>query len=122
VFYLSHSDWCEVEYRGFLISISLITKDVEHFFRFVSAIRHSRAVKSLFSYEPQFLIGLLVSLESNFMSSFYVLDINPRSVVGLVNVFSQSVGLFFVLTTESFTLQKLCTFMRSHLTTLDRRA
>jgi len=37
-----------------LICISLMTKDVEHFFRCFSAIRHSSAVNSLFSSEPHF--------------------------------------------------------------------
>nr|pir hypothetical protein 6 - rat [Rattus norvegicus]CAA37649.1 ORF6 [Rattus norvegicus] len=99
-----------------------MTKDVEHFFRCFSAIWHSSAVNSLFSSEPHFLIGLFVSLRSNFLSSLYILDIRPLSVVGLVKIFSQSVGCRFVLTTVSFALQKLCSFMRSHLSILDLRA
>ena len=62
------------------------------------------------------------SLESNFLSSLYILDISPLSDVGLVNIFSQSVGCCFVLLTVSFALQKLCNFMRSHLSVLDLRA
>jgi hypothetical protein len=38
------------------------------------------------------LIGLFVSLESNFLSSLYIFDNSPSSDVGLVKIFSQSVG------------------------------
>jgi hypothetical protein len=68
------------------------------------------------------LIGLFGSLESNFLSSLYILDISPLSNVGLVKIFSQSVGCPFVLLTVSFALEKLCNFMRSHLSILDLRA
>jgi len=85
--------------RVVLICISLITNDVEHFFWCISATPYSSAVNSLFSSELQFLLGLLVSLQSNFMSSLYILDISPLSVVGLVKVFSQSVCCCLVLTT-----------------------
>jgi hypothetical protein len=62
-----------------------------------------------------FLIGLFGFLESNFLSSLYILDISPLSDIGLVKIFSQSVGCLLVLLTVSFALQKLCNFMRSHL-------
>ena len=42
---------------------------------------------SLFNSAPHFLIGLFVSLESNFLSSLYILDISPLSDVGLVKIF-----------------------------------
>jgi hypothetical protein len=44
-----------------------------------------------------------------------MLDISPLSNIGLVKIFSQSVGCLFVLLTMPFALQKLCNFMRSHL-------
>ena len=69
-----------------------------------------------------FLIGLFASLESNFLSSLYILDIRPLSDVGLVKIFSQSVGCLLFLLTVSFALQKLCNFMRSLLSILDLRA
>ena len=93
-----------------------MTKNVEHFFRCCSV------ENSLFSSVHHFKIELFVSLESNFLSSLYILDISPLSDVGLVNIFSQSVGCCFVLLTVSFALQKLCNFMRSHLSVLDLRA
>ena len=56
------------------------------------------------------------------MSSLYILDISPLSDLGLVKTLSQSVGGLFVLLTVSFALQKLCNFMRSHLSILDLTA
>ena len=44
------------------------------------------------------------SLESNFLSSLYILDISPVLDVGLVKIFSKSVGCHFVLLTVSFAL------------------
>jgi hypothetical protein len=46
---------------------------------------------------PHFLIKLFGSLESNFLNSLYILDFSPSSDVGLVKIFSQSVGCCFVL-------------------------
>ena len=64
-------------------------------------------------------MGLFEFLESSFLSSLYLLDISPLSDLGLVKILSQSVGGLFVLLTVSFALQKLCNFMRSHLSILD---
>jgi hypothetical protein len=50
---------------------------------------------------PNF-IGLFGSLESNFLSSLYILDINRLSDERLVKIFSQSVGCCFVLLPMSF--------------------
>jgi hypothetical protein len=47
--------------RVILICISLITKDLDHFFRCFSAIPDSSVVKSQFSSIPQFLLVCLVS-------------------------------------------------------------
>jgi len=79
---------------------------------------HSRdpsVENSLLSSIVQFLIGLFGSLESNFLSPLYILDISPLSDVVLVKNFSQSVGCCFVLLMVSFALQKLYNFMKSHL-------
>ena len=52
---------------------------------------------------------------SNFLSSLYILEIRPLSDVGLVKIFTHSVGCRFVLLTVSFASQKLFSFKRAHL-------
>ena len=49
------------------------------------------------------------------MSCLYVLEINPLSVVSFANIFSHSEGCLFVLFMVSFVVQKLFSFIRSHL-------
>jgi hypothetical protein len=62
-----------------------------------------------------FLIKALVII---LLSSLHILDISPLLDVQLVKIFSQSVNCRFVLLTMSFALQKLYSFMRSHLSIL----
>ena len=61
----------------------------------------------------KFLIGLFDSLESNFLSCLYIIEISPLLYVELVKIFFQSVVCHFILLEVSFALQKLCNFMRS---------
>ena len=68
--------------RVLLICISLMIKDVEHFFRCFSAIQYSSDENSLFSSEPHFLMQLFDFLESTFLSYLYILDISPLSDLG----------------------------------------
>ena len=68
------------------------------------------------------LIGLFGSLGSNFLSSLYILHISPLSDIRLVKLFSQFVNCCFVHLMVSFALEKLCNFMRFHLSILDLRA
>ena len=68
-----------------------------------------------------FLIGIFGSLESTFLNSLYILDISPLFNGGLVKIFDESVDCYFVLLTMSFALQKICNFLRSHLSILDFR-
>jgi hypothetical protein len=91
--------------RFVLICISLMTKDVEHFFRCFSAIWYFSVENSLFSSVPHSLIGLCGSLDSNFLSSFHVLKISPLSDVELVKILSQSVDCHLTLLTVSFALR-----------------
>jgi hypothetical protein len=55
-FYLSYSDWCEVDLRVILICISLMTKDVERFFKCFLAIQYSSIENYLFISVPHFII------------------------------------------------------------------
>ena len=49
------------------------------------------------------------------MSCLYILEINPLSVASLANIFSHSEGCVFILFMVSFAVQKLLSFIRSHL-------
>jgi hypothetical protein len=50
----------------------------------------------------------------NFLSSLYILDINPLLDVGSMKI-SYLVGCHFVLVTVSFALENLFSSMKSHL-------
>ena len=45
----------------------------------------------------------------------YILEINPLSVASFANIFSHSEGYLFILFMVSFAVQKLLSFIRSHL-------
>jgi hypothetical protein len=68
--------------RVALICISLMIKDVEHFFQVLLSHRYSSVENSLFSSVPHFCLGLYGLLESNFLSYLYILDISPLSDLG----------------------------------------
>jgi hypothetical protein len=62
-----------------LICISLMSRDDEHYFMWFLAIWISSFVKVLFSSVAHFIIGSLILGEFSFLSSLYILVINPLS-------------------------------------------
>jgi hypothetical protein len=64
-----------------------MTKDIDHFFKYFSAIPDFSVENSLFSSLPHFLIELFCFLEFKLLSSLYILNISLQSDVVLMNIF-----------------------------------
>ena len=60
-------------------------------------------------------LGYLLFLILSSMICLYILKINPLSVALFTNIFYHSEGCLFILFMVSFAVQKLLSFIRSHL-------
>ena len=84
---------------------------------FVSHLYAFFGEMSVYRSFSHFLIGLFIFLILSCMSCLYILEINPLSVVSFAIIFSRSEGCVFTLLIASFAVQKLLSFIRSHLFT-----
>ena len=105
-----HSDRYEVIYHFVLICISQMISSIEHLFMCLLAILYIFLRKVSIHVLCPFLIEFLMLS----CMSLWILDMNSLSSIAFENIFSHSVGWFFVLLIVSFTLYFINDLTSSH--------
>lgn len=72
----SYSDWVETDSQSSLISVSLMAKDVEHFFLYLIGHFYFLEKKLSIQFISCLLIRFFALLLFNFLSFSHILDIN----------------------------------------------
>ena len=91
--------------------------NAEHLFMCLLAIYMSSFEKCLFRSFSHFFIGSFIYLILSCMNCFYILEINPLSIVSFAIIFSHSEDCLFILLIASSAVQKLLSLIRFYLFT-----
>ena len=99
-----------------LIGVFLIISDVEHLFMCLLPTVYLLWRNICLFFGP--LFDWVAYFSGTELQEFlYIFEINPLSVALFAIIFSQSEGCLFTLLIVSFAVQKLLSFIRSHLFT-----